>query len=86
MCLYAAQKSLEDYVYSYQNLRIGEKQMQNMRFVIGNLHYRVGDFNLAREYFFMIKTDKAASPLLVRRAEDRIEEAKELLKTQAQSQ
>ena len=80
MYMYASQKALEDYLYSYKNYRIDGKQMQNMRFVIADLYLRVGEVHLSREFFFMVKSDKSAPPLLARRADERLEETRELVK------
>ncbi|MCL2539226.1 MAG: DUF2225 domain-containing protein [Oscillospiraceae bacterium] len=85
MFLYSTQKALEEYVYCYERLRINDKQSQQVCFMIGEMYMRLDDYNKARQYFFMAKTNKAGSPVLQRQADLRIDDIRDALHTQKEA-
>ena len=82
MMLYASKKTLDEYVYCYERLRISDKQSQQVCFMIGEMCFRLGDYNKARQYLFMAKTNKAGSPVLQRQADLRIDDIREMVQNQ----
>lgn len=81
---YASEKALEDYRYAYQNLHISEKQTQQVCYMIGDLYFRTGDLDAARNFFFMAKTNKEGSNVMKRQADLRLEEIREIMKAKTQ--
>ena len=79
MFLYATKKALEDYLYSYEHLRINEKQSQQVSYMIGEMYFRIHDYDKARQYLFTAKTNKEGTPLLQRQADIRIDEIREVM-------
>jgi hypothetical protein len=80
--LYAVKKALEDYEYAYQNLKISEKQSQQLCYIMGDLQYQLGDLDEARNYFFVAKSNREGSALMKRQADMRLEEIRELKRSQ----
>lgn len=78
MSQYASQKALEDYSYAYEHFSFSERRDQQICFVIGDLHQRMGDLDKARNFFFQVKTNQAVTPLFKRQAELRLDEIREL--------
>jgi uncharacterized protein (DUF2225 family) len=78
MFQYASQKALGEYLYAYENFRISERLMPQLVSAIAELYARMGEFDRAREYYFQVKMNKAASPMVKRQADLRLEELKEL--------
>jgi uncharacterized protein (DUF2225 family) len=81
--LYAVKKALEDYEYAYQNLKISEKQSQQLCYLMGDLYYQLGDLDRARNFFFTAKSNREGSAMMKRQADVRLEEIRELKRTQA---
>ncbi|MCL2697211.1 MAG: DUF2225 domain-containing protein [Oscillospiraceae bacterium] len=82
MHLYATKQALESYNYVYANLRISDSQTQQIRCMIGELYYKLGDYDAARQFLFMIKSDKEAPASLKRQAENRLEIIREIKKNE----
>jgi uncharacterized protein (DUF2225 family) len=80
MMEYALRKSLEDYLYTYSHFDILGKSMQQLCFVIGEIHFKLGDIVKAREFFYSAMVNRDGNPVLKRQAEDRLEMVKALLK------
>ncbi|MDR0197801.1 MAG: DUF2225 domain-containing protein [Oscillospiraceae bacterium] len=80
MELYAAKQSLENYQYAYTNFNISEKQTQQVCYVIGELNFRLGNLDEAKNYFYMVKTSPSVTELLKRRSDNRIEDVREYAK------
>jgi len=81
MYLHASEKALEDYLYAYQYLHISEKWTQQLCYIIGDLYFRTGDYDQSRNYFFLAKTNKVGTNVLKRKADVRLEEIRELIKS-----
>jgi len=80
MHLYAVKQTLDAYNYIYANLRINEKQTQQVRFLIGEQYFKLGDYDAARQFFFMLKADKETPSTLKRQVELRLETIREIKK------
>ena len=77
--IYATKKALEDYLYSYEHLRINEKQSQQVCYMIGEMYFRLSEYDKARQYLFMAKTNKEGTPLMQRQADIRIDEIRDVM-------
>ena len=80
LLLYASQKSLDNYLYSYEHFNISPQHMPQYCYVIGDLYARTGDIENARKFFYMAKTNPAITQQLKRDADIRMEELKTLKK------
>jgi uncharacterized protein (DUF2225 family) len=80
MMLYALQKSVDEYLYSYSHFDIEGKNMQQLCFVIGELKYKLGDLLKAREFLYSAMVNREGNPVIKRQAEDRLETVKAMLK------
>lgn len=72
----AAENALDAYLTSYQNSYIPEKQVQQLCYIIGELYNKFGKQTEALKFLFMAKTNKQGSPVVRRKAEDRIDQIK----------
>ncbi len=77
--LFATQKALDDYIFCYERLHINEKQSQQVCYMIGEMYFRLGNYDRARQYLFMAKTNKEGTPLLQRQADLRIDDVREAI-------
>ena len=77
--LWATQKALDEYIYCYERLRINEKQSQQVCFMMGEMYFRLGEYDKARQYLFMAKTNKFGTPLMQRQADLRIDDVREAM-------
>jgi hypothetical protein len=50
---------------------------------MGELSFKLGDIDAAKNYFFTIKTNASATPLMKRKADQRIYELRELTNTKS---
>jgi uncharacterized protein (DUF2225 family)/CRP-like cAMP-binding protein len=82
MAKYAWEQSLADYHYSYEHYRTSEKQSQQLCYLMGDLYQKLGDLNEARNFFFMAKANKAGTPVMVRMADNRLEDIREIIQNQ----
>lgn len=80
MYLYASSEALKEYIYTYENLHVNEKQVQQICFMIGELYYRASDLDESRKFFFMAKTNKGGTATVKQRADMRLEEIREIIK------
>ncbi|MCL2056525.1 MAG: DUF2225 domain-containing protein [Oscillospiraceae bacterium] len=80
MRLYASRKALEDYLYSYQHFNIPPKSLGQITYIIGDLYHRLGELEDARTFFYYVKTNKEATTVIRRQADNRLEEIKIILK------
>ncbi|MDR2559385.1 MAG: DUF2225 domain-containing protein [Oscillospiraceae bacterium] len=85
MHLYAIKQALASYNYVYSNLRISDNQTQQVRCLLGELYFKLGDYDAARQFLFMIKSDKDAPASLKRQAENRLESIREIKKTESET-
>jgi hypothetical protein len=85
MHMYAVRQALDSYNYVYSNLRITDSQTQQVRCLLGELYFKLGDYDAARQFLFMIKSDKDAPASLKRQAELRIETIRELKKAESEA-
>jgi uncharacterized protein (DUF2225 family) len=80
MQMYALKRSLDEYMYSYSHFDIGGKNLQQLCYVIGELHYQLGAYEEARRFLYTAFTNKEGSPVIKRQAEVRLDQAKEMIK------
>lgn len=78
---YALKQSLDYYYKAYNNLRLPVKQMQSLHYIMGELTYKLGDVNKARDFFFRAKTEREGSPGIKKQADQRLEEIKDSLES-----
>jgi uncharacterized protein (DUF2225 family) len=78
MFLFASKKALGEYLYAYEHFRISDKQTPPLLAALAELYARLGEIDRAREYYFQVKSNNAASPIVKRQADMRLEELKEL--------
>ncbi|MDR3296364.1 MAG: DUF2225 domain-containing protein [Clostridiales Family XIII bacterium] len=81
MMRYALQKSADEYMYAYSNFDIGGKPLQQLCYVIGEISYKLGDLQRARQFLYAAFTNKEGTPVVKRQAEDRLDEIKRVLNT-----
>ncbi|GHU79130.1 hypothetical protein FACS1894191_1230 [Clostridia bacterium] len=79
MYLYATRKALDDYRYAYSNINVSEKATQQICFTIGDLYQRLGEYDEARNFFYMAKTNKGGTGILSRQADLKLDEVKRLM-------
>ncbi len=72
-----AQQALDTYMYIYQNLEIPMEQEQQLSIIIAELSAKLGNSRQAKDFFFKIKIDRTAPPLLRRQAESRLFDIRE---------
>lgn len=83
--LYATQKALDDYLYSYEYLNVNEKQSQQLCYMIGEMYFRLGDYEKSRQYLFMAKTNKEGTPLMQRQADLRIDDVRDAMQAKKEA-
>jgi len=76
MELYASQQALDAYLHAFEHISLPLNQYQQLYIMIGELCYKLGDADKARNYFFKAKTDKEGSNVYKRHAEDRLDDIK----------
>jgi hypothetical protein len=81
---YAVKQTLDSYSYVYANIRINESQTQQVRCLLGELYFKLGDYDASRQFLFMIKSDKDAPASLKRQAENRLETIREIKKAETE--
>lgn len=74
---YATKKALEDYQYAYSNFDIFGKALQQICYILGDLHEKTGNLDEAKNYFFTAINEHDGTPVMRRMAEDRLDELKE---------
>ena len=72
-----ARQALDTYMYIYQNLEIPPEQEQQLCMIIAELSAKLGETRQAKDFFFKIKINRAAAPLLRRQSENRLYEIRE---------
>ena len=72
-----AEQALDTYMYIYQNLEIPAEQEQQLCIIIAELSAKLGNSRQAKDFFFKIKIDRNAPPLLRRQAENRLFDIRE---------
>jgi len=82
MHMYAVRQTLESYKYVYEKTRINESQTQQVRALLGELYYKLGDYDASRQFLFMLKSDNDAPSSLKRQAENRLETIREIKKAE----
>lgn len=81
---YASRQALENYQYAYSNLRISEKQYQQVCYLIGELNCKLGDLEAAKNFLYIVKRHPSATDVMKRQADKRIDEIRELAKANAE--
>jgi uncharacterized protein (DUF2225 family) len=78
MADFAAKKAFDSYKYAFEHVHMSEKASQQLCYIMGDLTMRVGDIHIARNYFFMCKSNKAAgSAVMEMQADKRLEQIRE---------
>ncbi len=72
-----ARQALDTYMYIYQNLEVPVEQEQQLCMVIAELSAKLGENRQAKDFFFKIKINRTAAPLLRRQAENRLYDIRE---------
>ncbi len=72
-----ARQALDTYMFIYQNLEIPVEQEQQLCMVIAELSAKMGETRQAKDFFFKIKINRSAAPLLRRQAESRLYDLRE---------
>jgi hypothetical protein len=80
----AVKQALDSYNYVYTKVRINDSQSQQVRFLIGELSFKTGDFDTAREFFFMLKSDRDVPMTLKRPAEARLDAIREMKQAESE--
>ncbi|MCL1882050.1 MAG: DUF2225 domain-containing protein [Oscillospiraceae bacterium] len=76
----AFQKSYEAYHHIYTtNSRIDDKLSLQIAFLLGDISYKLENYDDARQYFYKIKTSKKATPTLAKMTDDRIEIIRDIM-------
>jgi uncharacterized protein (DUF2225 family) len=75
---FAAQQAFDNFNHAYSNLFITESQSQQICYSMGELSFKLGNIDAAKNYFFTIKTNPNATPLMKRKADQRIYELREM--------
>ena len=80
---YAIEKARNAYVNIYEKTNIEGEQLQQLFLVVGELNYKLGDIDKAKNYFYKVKTSKDAAKPLKEQAEIRLEDCKAAPSTQS---
>lgn len=80
MYLTASMQAIQEYEHVYQKFYISEKQSQQICYILGDLYGRIKNFDQARNYFFLAKSNREGTPAMKLEADKRLEEIKELIK------
>lgn len=80
MYVMASQNALKYYEHVYQNFPISEKQSQQICYIIGDLYERLKNYEKARNFYFLAKSNRDGTPAMKLQADRRLEEIKELMK------
>lgn len=80
MYLLASENALKNYEHVYQNFYISEKQSQQICYILGDLYERLKNYDKARNYFYLAKSNREGMPAMKIQADKRLDEVKELMK------
>lgn len=72
-----ARQALDTYMYIYQNMELPAEQEHQLFMIIAELSAKLGESRQAKDFFFKIKINRSAAPLLRRQAENRLYEIRE---------
>lgn len=81
-----AKKTLDAYLYIYQNMSIPAEQEQQLCLLIAELSYKLGDIRQAKDFFFKVKVNRTAAPLFRRQADIRLFAIRETEKAEPASE
>ena len=76
---FALEKSFEAYQYAYMHLHLPEEQGIQVCYMLGELNYKLGNLDDARNSYYAIKTNTFANLAVKRKAERRMDEIREIL-------
>ena len=79
---YAAQNAKDAYLDAYQNSDISAEAMQQISLTIAELSLKLNDISTAKKFFFQAKGVRPGKPLLTQQADDRLNEIRQLEKTE----
>lgn len=74
----AAGRSLDRYLYTYENAELSRNQFHQLCMTIGNLYASQSDFSAAKTFYLKVKTSRDCAPRLKRQAENRLYDLQEL--------
>lgn len=80
MYLTASMQAMQEYEHVYQKFYISEKQSQQICYILGDLYERLKDYDKARNYFFLAKSNREGTPAMKLEADKRLEDIKEKIK------
>jgi uncharacterized protein (DUF2225 family) len=72
-----AKQALDTYLYIYQNLTLSPEQEHQLCMVVAELSLKLGEIRQAKDFFFKVKINRAAAPLLRRQADSRLYDIRE---------
>jgi uncharacterized protein (DUF2225 family) len=84
MAAHANQQALTAYKQAYQRLNLNPRALQRVQFIMGDLHYKLGEIKEARDLLFKAKIARDGTELIKRHAEDRIDLMREAEKQASQ--
>jgi hypothetical protein len=76
---FAFAKTYEAYDYIYSNIRLDDKVLQQIAFLLGNLNFKRGKYDEARQLLYSIKAAKTAPPTLARAVDDKLEVIRKIM-------
>ena len=74
------EQTLQKYLRTFMEMTFSAEQELQVQMVIGELYFKLGNLSEAKHYQYTIKISKAASAVMKKRAESRLEAIKELEK------
>lgn len=79
MYLFASDNAAKNYEYVYEHFHISESQSQQICYILGDLYERQKNYEKARNYFYMAKSNRGGTPVMKMQSDRRLEEIKELM-------
>jgi hypothetical protein len=79
---FATQKAKESYILVYESANQTPEVMQSLCMTIGELCFKLADYEGARKFFNAVRLHKSANIMMTRQAEDRVNEVREIMNAQ----
>ena len=80
MELYATRKAYDAYLDVFQNSDFGSDAVQQINMTLGELCLKLGDLDAAKKFYFQVKTSRSAKAVIVKQADERLNELREMEK------
>lgn len=77
MYLTATMQAITEYEQVYQKVYLNEKQSQQICYILGDLYDRVENYDKAKNFFFLAKSNREGTPAMKIEADKRLDEIKE---------